>query len=49
MNKSQIPAAQKEVLSLLLDDHRKVKKIFKEFESEGRLGEERGNGEGGLY
>lgn len=34
MNKSQIPAAQKEVLSLLLDDHKKVKKLFKDFESE---------------
>jgi len=34
MNKSQIPAAQKEVLSLLLDDHKKVKKLFKEFEAE---------------
>lgn len=33
MNKSQIPAPQKNVLSLLLDDHRKVKKIFKDFES----------------
>ncbi|RTZ48135.1 hemerythrin domain-containing protein [Candidimonas sp. SYP-B2681] len=34
MNKSQIPTAQKEVLSLLLDDHRKVKKLFKDFESQ---------------
>lgn len=34
MNKSQIPAAQKEVLSLLLDDHKKAKKIFKEFGAE---------------
>ncbi|NYT43218.1 hemerythrin domain-containing protein [Alcaligenaceae bacterium] len=34
MNKSQIPAAQKEVLSLLLDDHKKAKKLFKEFEAE---------------
>ncbi len=33
MNKSQIPVAQKEVLSLLLDDHRKAKKRFKEFEN----------------
>lgn len=34
MNKSKIPVAQKEVLSLLIDDHRKVQKIFKDFESE---------------
>lgn len=34
MNKSNIPAAQKQVLSLLLDDHKKVKKLFKEFEAE---------------
>ncbi|MDX3895992.1 hemerythrin domain-containing protein [Pusillimonas sp.] len=34
MNKSQIPAAQKDVLSLLLDDHKKAKKLFKDFEAE---------------
>lgn len=34
MNKSKIPVAQKEVLSMLIDDHRKVQKIFKDFESE---------------
>lgn len=34
MNKSHIPVAQKEVLSLLLDDHRKAKKLFKDFENE---------------
>jgi hemerythrin superfamily protein len=34
MNKSEIPAAQKAVLGMLMDDHRKVKKLFKEFKSE---------------
>ena len=34
MNKSEIPVAQKSVLGVLLDDHKKVKKIFKDFESE---------------
>ncbi|MDX3907621.1 MAG: hemerythrin domain-containing protein [Pigmentiphaga sp.] len=31
MNKSTIPTAQKAALSLLLDDHRNVKKLFKQF------------------
>src|SRR5690606_25006173 len=34
MNKSSIPVAQKEALGLLIDDHRKAKKLFKDFESE---------------
>lgn len=34
MNKSKIPVAQKSVLSLLIDDHREVKKIFSDFEKE---------------
>ncbi len=34
MNKSDIPSGQKAVLSLLMDDHRKVKKIFSSFEKE---------------
>lgn len=34
MNKSEIPAGQKAVLGMLMDDHRKVKKLFKEFKSE---------------
>ena len=33
MNKATIPAPQKLAISLLLDDHRKVKKLFREFES----------------
>jgi hemerythrin-like domain-containing protein len=33
MNKATIPAAQKIAIGLLLDDHRKVKKLFREFES----------------
>lgn len=33
MNKSKIPVAQREALGTLLDDHRKVKKLFKEFEA----------------
>lgn len=33
MNKAKIPVAQREALGTLLDDHRKVKKLFKEFES----------------
>ncbi|NYT80067.1 hemerythrin domain-containing protein [Alcaligenaceae bacterium] len=33
MNKSRIPVAQKEVLSLLLDDHKRAKQLFKDFES----------------
>lgn len=32
MNKSQIPAAQHAALSMLMDDHRKVKKLFTDFE-----------------
>ncbi len=33
MDKSKIPTAQRAALSLLLDDHRNVKKLFKSFES----------------
>ncbi|TWG81743.1 hemerythrin HHE cation binding domain-containing protein [Cupriavidus gilardii J11] len=33
MDKSKIPTAQRAALSLLLDDHRSVKKLFKSFES----------------
>ncbi|WKZ86477.1 hemerythrin domain-containing protein [Ralstonia pickettii] len=32
MNKTDIPKEQKSVLSLLLDDHREVKRLFKAFE-----------------
>ncbi|AOZ10618.1 hemerythrin domain-containing protein [Cupriavidus malaysiensis] len=31
MNKTDIPAAQKAALSLLIDDHRKVQKAFRDF------------------
>jgi len=34
MNKAQIPVAQRAVLSMLLDDHREVKKLFKTFQQE---------------
>lgn len=34
MNKSHLTAAQKGVIGMLIDDHRKVQKIFKAFESE---------------
>ena len=34
MNKSEIPVAQRAVLSMLLDDHREVKKLFKTFQQE---------------
>lgn len=33
MNKSHLIAAQKSVIGMLIDDHRKVQKIFKDFES----------------
>ncbi len=32
MNKSNLPTGQKEALGSLLDDHRKVDKLFKDFE-----------------
>lgn len=34
MNKAEIPVAQRAVLSMLLDDHREVKKLFKAFAQE---------------
>lgn len=42
MNKSSIPVAQKEALGMLIDDHRKAKKLFKEFESEKDSGKKEG-------
>ncbi|AZG07746.1 hemerythrin domain-containing protein [Pigmentiphaga sp. H8] len=35
MNKSTIPTPQKAALSLLLDDHRNAKKLFKQFKEAG--------------
>jgi hemerythrin superfamily protein len=32
MDKSKIPAAQRQAIGLLMDDHREVKKLFHEFE-----------------
>lgn len=34
MNKSSIPSKQKEALSILLDDHKKVRKLFDAFKKE---------------
>ena len=34
MNKAEIPVAQRTVLSMLLDDHREVRKLFKDFAQE---------------
>jgi hemerythrin superfamily protein len=42
MNKAKIPTEQKSVLSLLLDDHRNVKKLFKEFEDEKNQAKKQG-------
>lgn len=33
MNKSHAPAAQKSVLGMLIEDHREVQKLFKDFKS----------------
>lgn len=42
MNKAEIPVAQRAVLSMLLDDHREVKTLFKSFQQENnkRTGEQ---------
>lgn len=34
MNKTDIPGKQKEALAMLIDDHNKVRKLFKAFEKE---------------
>jgi len=34
MNKSRLPAAQRDALGLLLDDHRRLRKLFRDFERE---------------
>jgi len=33
MNKTHVPAAQKGVIGMLIDDHREVQKLFKDFKS----------------
>lgn len=38
MNKSHLTNAQKGVIGMLIDDHRKVQKIFKDFQSEKDAG-----------
>jgi hypothetical protein len=40
MDKSKIPVAQRAALSLLLDEHRTVKKLFKSFEEASRRPEQ---------
>ncbi|MEN7529391.1 MULTISPECIES: hemerythrin domain-containing protein [unclassified Cupriavidus] len=41
MDKSKVPVEQRQAIGLLMDDHRAVKKLFKQFEAASGLAEKR--------